>query len=61
MFPPGVDDVKYSRSDGCRVLWVEVRVSFEKLQPWVIEKQLPDERLQIILHPHNNNPYFGAK
>lgn len=45
MFSPRVDDVKYSGSDGCRVLGVEVWVSLEKLKPWVIEKQFSDERL----------------
>lgn len=55
MFSPGIDDVKYSRGDCCRVLRVKIWVSFQKLQPWVVQKQLPDERLQVILHHTRTN------
>lgn len=61
MFSPRVDDVKYSCSDRCRILRVEIWVSFEKLQPWMIEKQLSDKRLQVILHQHKNKQYFGEQ
>lgn len=60
---PRVDDIKYSRGDGCSVFWVEVRVGLEKLQAWVVEEQFPDEWLQVVLHciQHMKKRYLKTK
>lgn len=55
---PRIDDVKYSRRDGCSVFRVEVRMSVEKLQPWVILKQFSDERLQVVLKYDGRDALF---
>lgn len=46
---PRVDDVKYSGGDGGGVFGMKVRMSLKKFQPWVEQKKLPDERLQVVL------------